>query len=103
MFREGNGLRYVRLYAHRCDAAIFVDPPYTNEDDAPGQRLYRYCKVDHDEVFRTMSDLNSPVLMTYHSSPGVLVLAKKFGFKVRRIRMRTAHHEARYELLIERS
>ena len=41
--------------------------------------------------------------MTYDDTPEIRNLAKKYGFKAKRISMRTTHHETKRELMISKN
>ncbi len=97
-FLQRDGLAYIRRYLKKKNFAFFIDPPYA----VAGQRLYNHCEIDHRKLFETASKAKGRVLMTYDNTADVRKLAREFGFKVRRVKMRTTHHSEKTELLISR-
>jgi DNA adenine methylase len=95
-FLHRDGLAYIRKYANRKDFSFFIDPPYT----IAGQRLYTHSEVDHEKLFETVAKVKGRVLMTYDNTPEVRKLAREYGFRIKRVRMRTTHHSEKIELLI---
>lgn len=101
-FIEGDGLTTLRENAHRADCAFFIDPPYTAAGKKAGRRLYTYCELDHEELFRVAATLRGDFLMTYDNAEGVHDLARAHGFDARAIPMKNTHHAEMTELLIGR-
>ena len=112
-------LESIRLQAHRIavtqedalqvlptldpDTPVFLDPPYTQNPQAPGHRLYSQGRdLDHAALFRALRDLNLDFLMTHGESPEVLRLIAQNGFHAVSIAMRTGHHLLKQELAITR-
>jgi DNA adenine methylase len=58
--------------------------------------------VNHEELFRLSSKLAGDFLMTYDDEVEVRVLAERYGFEVRTVAMKSAHHATMKELLIGR-
>jgi DNA adenine methylase len=98
-FVQTNGQKLIEKYLHRRSVVFFVDPPYTQA----ASRLYRHWKINHGKLFELLSKAKGDVLMTYDDTPEIRRLAKKYKFKVRRIPMRTTHHQHKHELMISRS
>jgi len=97
-FLHQDGLQYVRKYSKKKNFAFFIDPPYT----VAGQRLYVHCEIDHHELFEAAAKVKGRVLMTYDNTAEIRSLARKFGFEIKRVKMRTTHHSEKTELLISR-
>jgi len=98
-FIAGDGLTAIRDTAHKPRAAVFIDPPYT----VAGRRLYRHSEIDHEALFACASTIRGHFLMTYDDAPEVRLLAKRFGFCVGEVRMKSTHHATKTELLISRN
>lgn len=97
-FVHGDGIAAMEDHRRNDDAVFFVDPPYT----VAGRRLYTHNTVDHERLFRLAADVAGDVVMTYDDSREVALLAERHGFAMRRIPMKTTHHDEKYELLIGR-
>lgn len=96
LFLEGDGLSYIDRWANDEDKVYFIDPPYPEA----GRRLYRHFDVQPETVFRLVSNIKSKFVVTYNDSSEIHELAKAYDLEIRRILMRTAHHEKKFELLI---
>jgi|SRR5439155_19092137 len=99
-FKEGDGLEEIRKYCESDETVIFADPPYTAKPSHPGQRLYDFSEFDHAELFQILAGIKGRCVITYKESLPIRRLAQQYGFQIRRIPMRTAHHRRRYELFI---
>jgi DNA adenine methylase len=97
-FIHGNAFEMCRTTEQRTDVVYFIDPPYVKA----GQRLYRYSEIDHEALFRQAARLAGDFLMTYDNHPEIRELAKRFGFEVRAVAMKSTHHSKMTELLIGR-
>ena len=100
-FSETDALVWLCKYGRRnrrSQTAIFIDPPYS----MTGKRLYEYGEIDHQRLFEIASRLRGRVLMTYDDSAEIRKLARKSGFKYRRVPMRSRHHVSKCELLISK-
>jgi DNA adenine methylase len=64
--------------------------------------LYTHSDIDHQKLFELVAGIQGKVLMTYDDSAEVRALARQFGFRIRRVPMRTSHHSQKAELLISR-
>ena len=101
-FFEGDGLALLRHFKGGKKTAYFIDPPYTAGGARAGRRLYSRHKIDHEKLFRVVSELRGDFLMTYDNAPEPRKLAKERGFGVKGIKMKSAHHQSKTELLITR-
>jgi DNA adenine methylase len=99
-FIEGDGLLYLKETQPRADVAYFIDPPYTAPGKSAGRRLYRYSKIDHDELFNVCQRAAGDFMMTYDDAVSVRDMAKQRGFRIERIPMKSTHHAEMFELLI---
>lgn len=97
-FLQKDGFTVINEYLDRPDTVFFVDPPYTQA----ARRLYRHWDIDHENLFRLLGNAKGEVLMTYDDTKEVRVWATRCKFKVRRISMRTTHHQDKRELMISR-
>lgn len=97
-FLHQDGIDFIRRRCANKKIAFFVDPPYT----VAGQRLYTHSDIDHRKLFQTVSRVQGNLLMTYDNTAEVRALAREFGFKTKRVQMRTSHHSQKAELLISR-
>ena len=97
-FRQGDAFLLISEYLQRSDAVFFVDPPYTQA----ARRLYKHWRIDHEKLFKALHDVRGDVLMTYDDTREVRMWASRYGFKVRKISMRTTHHQQKRELMISR-
>jgi len=102
-FTQSDGLTSFTQYAADSKAVFFIDPPYTVAGKRAGSRLYKYSEVNHEELFRLSSKLVGDFLMTYDDEVEVRDLAKRYGFEVRTVAMKSTHHVAMNELLIGRN
>ena len=101
-FFEGDGLALLRRFKGGKKTAYFIDPPYTAGGARAGRRLYSRHQIDHEELFRVVSELRGDFLMTYDDAPEPRKLAKERGFRIKGIKMKSAHHQSKTELLITR-
>lgn len=95
-FLHRDGLKFIRSHSDDARFAFFIDPPYT----VVGERLYEQSEVDHQKLFKAASAIKGTFLITCDNSPEIRLLVKEFGFEMRRVKMRTAHHSEKTELLI---
>lgn len=98
-FKEGDGMRLINEWAYKENSIFFIDPPYPEV----GNRLYTYHALNHDKLFKRMSLISAPFLMTYNDVYEVRRLARKYRFECIGIEMKNTHHEQRKELLITKS
>jgi DNA adenine methylase len=98
-FRRVNGFTLIRKYRRHKLAVFFVDPPYTRA----ARRLYRHWKIDHERLFKELRGVAGDVLMTYDDTTEVRRWAKKYGFQVKPISMKTTHHMKKRELMIAKN
>jgi DNA adenine methylase len=99
-FKKADGMDVIRSHAHRVDVTYFIDPPYTAGGKRAGSRLYKYCDLDHDALFKLCKTLRGDFILTYDNSEEVISLSDKYGFKVQPIAMKNTHHEEMTELVI---
>lgn len=95
-FRHSDAFEVIGEYLNRTDTVFFVDPPYTQA----ARRLYRHWSIDHEKLFELMEDAKGDVLMTYDDTSEVRMWATRYGFQVRKLSMRTTHHQEKRELMI---
>lgn len=95
-FVKGNAFDFITGKHYHKNTYFFIDPPYT----VAGKRLYTHNDVDHDELFRQISLMQSPFLVTYDKSDFVISLIEKYGLKWKTIPMTTTHHVLKEEILI---
>ena len=92
----------MRDFSDREDAVFFIDPPYTAGGKKAGKRLYKYCDIDHEELFSICEALRGDFLITYDNADEVKELARSHGFSTRLIPMKNTHHAKMQELVIGR-
>lgn len=102
-FRCEDGLKVLREFASQKDVIYFIDPPYTAGGKKAGKRLYKYCEIDHGELFRVCASLKGDFLITYDDAEEVKQMARGYGFDMRLIAMTNTHHAAMKELVIGRN
>lgn len=102
-FIEGDGIEVLRRNARRSDAVFFIDPPYTAAGKKAGSRLYTCSELDHEELFKVTSRIKGDFLMTYDDAEGVRDLARRNGFDMETVAMKSTHHAKMTELLIGRN
>lgn len=86
-FRLDDGIRVLREFSNRSDAVFFIDPPYTAGGKNAGRRLYKYCDIDHEELFAACETLRGDFLITYDNADEVKELARRHGFSMRLVSM----------------
>jgi len=99
-FIEGDGIKALQEYASVDSIAFFIDPPYTAGGKKAGNRLYRFCDLDHTALFRAAGSLKGDFLMTYDDAQEVHHLAGENGFDTHLVPMKGTHHIEYRELLI---
>jgi DNA adenine methylase len=99
-FIQGDGFQVMRRFAGLIDTVFFIDPPYTAGHNGAGKRLYSYPIVDHDALFRLVSQVEGDFLMTYDSDAKVQRLTALHNFDTEQIRMTTTHNSPKTEILI---
>src|SRR2546423_3324198 len=70
-FIKDDGVEVIRRNAHKRHAAFFIDPPYTAGGKRAGSRLYAHFEVNHEELFRVISEAAGDFLMTYDDAGDV--------------------------------
>jgi len=97
-FFQCDGFKLIQKHQHKKTALFFVDPPYTKA----ARRLYRHWDIDHERLFKVLQQVKGDVLMTYDDTREVRCWARKYGFRVKTIAMRTTHHTTKRELMISK-
>lgn len=101
-FIEGDGMEVIRKYSDDESAVFFIDPPYTAGGKKAGKRLYRFCDLDHQALFRATSAVRGDFLITYDNADEVYELARDHALDVQVVSMKGTHHITHKELLIGR-
>lgn len=99
---EADGLSILEEYKSVGDAIFFIDPPYTAAGKKAGARLYRYCELDHADLFKKTASLHGDFLMTYDDAAGVREMAVGSHLDMELVAMKNTHHAKMQELLIGR-
>lgn len=99
-FLEMDAFEVIDIYQNDERAMFFVDPPYTAGGKKAGSRLYSHNIIDHERLFRVMSNVAGSVVMTYDDADEVRDLAAQHRFRVEKVPMKNTHHAVVYELLI---
>jgi len=102
-FRCEDGLKVMREFTPQRDVVYFIDPPYTAGGKKAGKRLYTYCEIDHEELFRICRSLKGDFVITYDDAEEVKHMARRHGFEMRLISMTNTHHAVMKELVIGRN
>ena len=95
-FIEGDAFDYINEKYDKPDTYFFIDPPYT----VAGKRLYTLSEVDHEEIFRRVSNFKCHYLITYDKSDYILSLIEKYNLQWKSIPMQTTHLITKEEILI---
>lgn len=99
-FRCEDGLKVMEEFANLGDAVFFIDPPYTAGGKKAGKRLYKYCDINHAELFAICDSIKGDFLITYDNADEVKALAEMHGFQYRLIPMTNTHNATMQELVI---
>ena len=99
-FVEGDAFRLLSKYRRGKRTGWFIDPPYTASGKSAGRRLYGVHELDHERLFFEASRLAGPVMMTYDDAPEVRELARRFGFEIGTVPMKSTHHAVHKELIL---
>lgn len=99
-FEQTDGMNTMRAHANNPKVFFFIDPPYTAGGKCAGSRLYKYCNLNHESLFKLCKTIKGDFVLTYDNSEDVICLAQKYGFEVRTIPMKNTHHEKIMELVI---
>lgn len=91
-----DALDIIKANAARKDAIFFIDPPYT----IAGRRLYTFHELDHAALFKRCTKIAGDFLMTYDDTDEVRCLARKNGFDMATVPMKSRQHTLKNELLI---
>lgn len=103
-FHEADGMQMLEplLLEWGCEAAVFVDPPYTAGGKRAGVRLYSHNHIDHGLLFEILKRTGANFLMTYDSAPEIVGLIQRYGFHAVSVMMKNSHHNRMKELVITR-
>jgi DNA adenine methylase len=101
-FRCDDGLKVMAEFSRSEEATYFIDPPYTAGGKKAGQRLYKHHQIDHEHLFTMCESLKGDFLMTYDEAEEVKEMARRHGFQMRLIPMKSNHHETMKEIVISR-
>lgn len=101
-FRHDDGLKVLMEFVNRDDTIYFIDPPYTAGGKKAGKRLYKHHQIDHEYLFTICESLVGDFLMTYDEAEEVKEMARRHGFQMRLIPMKSTHHAVMRELIIGR-
>jgi DNA adenine methylase len=93
-----DGISSIQEYSLNMDNIFFIDPPYTKA----GKRLYDFFEIDHDKLFKTLSEIKNSFLLTYDDSSYIIDLVNKYNFQYEKVLMTTTHHKRKYELIISK-
>lgn len=99
-FCQGDAFELIEQFKAQKRAVFFIDPPYTIGKKQAGSRLYLESQVDHERLFRTCASVAGATMMTYPEDPDVIRLARKYGYLVNRVPMRSTHHTLHKELVL---
>jgi DNA adenine methylase len=99
-FRCVDGLKIMKEFAAQKDTVFFIDPPYTAGGKRAGKRLYKYCDINHEELFTICETIKGDFLITYDNADEVKALAERHGFQYCLIPMTNTHHATMHELVI---
>jgi len=98
IFKQGDGLRFLRDCINQRNSIFFIDPPYSQV----GKRLYRLGDISQEELFETVSGLNGDFLMTCNKTKEVQKFVDKFRFQTKEIQMSGGLNKKKTEVLIGR-
>jgi DNA adenine methylase len=99
-FRCEDGLKVMKEFSDLEYAVFFIDPPYTAGGKKAGKRLYKYCDINHEELFTICDSIKGDFLITYDNADEVKALAEIHGFQYRLIPMTNTHNATMQELVI---
>lgn len=102
-FRCDDGLKVMAEFSTNEEAVYFIDPPYTAGGKKAGKRLYKHHHLDHEYLFTMCESLRGDFLMTYDEAEEVKQMARRHGFQMRLIPMKSTHHATMKELVIGRA
>ena len=85
---EGGAFDILDKYKNNSDACFFIDPPYS----VAGKRLYTHYDIDHELLFKNVSELQGKFLLTYDNTEYIRNLAEKYHLEYATIPMKTTLH-----------
>jgi DNA adenine methylase len=97
-----DALQCTKIYQKDPHCVFFIDPPYTAGGKKAGKRLYSFCDLDHEALFKFSAAIKGDFMMTYDIADEVFTLAKNYQLDTRLIPMKNTHHAEMTELLIGR-
>lgn len=97
-FIEGDAFDLIKEHQNDAESVFYVDPPYT----VASKRLYTNWDIDHEALFKLLSECKGDFLMSYDNTDEVLELIKRHGFESKPVAMKSTHHARMTELLIGR-
>lgn len=97
-----DALQCTETYRDDPHCVFFIDPPYTAGGKKAGKRLYSFCDLDHEALFRFSAAIEGDFVMTYDNADEVSILAKSHQLCTRLIPMKNTHHAEMTELVIGR-
>ena len=80
--------------------AQFIDPPYTAGGKKAGNRLYTHNAIDHDLLFKQVSELEGSALLTYDDNKWVRENVDRYRFTMATSVMQSTHLVKMHELVI---
>lgn len=93
---EGSAFNILNKYKNDSGTYFFIDPPYS----IAGKRLYTHYEIDHELLFKSVSELQGKFLLTYDDTEYMRSLAGKHNLQFATIPMKTTLHYEKEELLI---
>ena len=98
-FVHGDAFDFMKPDYYDVNTYYFIDPPYT----IAGKRLYTHCDIEHEALFKIVSEMPCHYLMTYDKCDYVISLAEKYNFHWKVIPMQTTKHVKKEEIIISDS
>ena len=95
-FIHGDAFDFMNPDYYDINTYYFIDPPYT----IAGKRLYTHCDIEHEALFKNVSEMPCHYLMTYDKCDYVISLAEKYKLHWRVIPMQTTKHVKKEEIII---
>jgi len=98
-FTNEDGFELLKRFQNDTKAVAFVDPPYFVE----GKRLYSHWQIEHRTLFAVLKEFKGDFLLTYDDAPLIHTWIEEFDYQVVAVKVKTAHHTKKRELLIGRN
>lgn len=99
-FLEEDAFDKIQEHLKNRSAMFFIDPPYTASKKKAGSRLYRFHQIDHERLFKLISQSKASYMMTYDDAEEIRTLCDKYNLSYRSIPMKGTHHRKLSELMI---